>query len=398
MKKKVSFRLFLTVIWRSVCQVFSSIGKFFGCTGKGYGKVIWCIASTCMTLLLLCFTVFMVSGLCLKYSKHRKLCQYGWTDTSLSSRFVYQVNYYNDATRIYDRMTERAVMEDVDWVLAGAAFDSLVVFAKDGKRGYFNRFTGEVPIPADTYTRAWIFSEGLAAVCRKGKLQFIDRQGKVVIDKGYDLFSGGAEYVFTHGYCLVKNTRNGKTGLLDHEGNWALLPEYNSIELVDSVWIVANDKENAVLSPRLQPVLPFAPVVYSDGGGTIIAEGKDHVARRYSLEGELLDPFLLYNVTPLTYNENQLHRVEEKTFNDDGEPVTETASMSSVSVEMPARCCKYIVPDYHCGLMAPDGTRLTPPDFTDITALGPDLYLCEYGNGSRANILLNSKGEQVDRE
>ena len=30
MKKSISFRLFFTVLWRGICQVFRFLGKFFG--------------------------------------------------------------------------------------------------------------------------------------------------------------------------------------------------------------------------------------------------------------------------------------------------------------------------------------------------------------------------------
>lgn len=48
------------------------------------------------------------------------------------------------------------------------------------------------------------------------------------------------------------------------------------------------------------------------------------------------------------------------------------------------------------GLMSPDGKIITGPMSSDITAVGPDLYLCkdDMGNG----ILLNSKGERVELE
>lgn len=46
--------------------------------------------------------------------------------------------------------------------------------------------------------------------------------------------------------------------------------------------------------------------------------------------------------------------------------------------------------------MSPDGKIITGPMYSDITAVGPDLYLCkdDMGNG----ILLNSKGERVELE
>ncbi|MCR4848098.1 MAG: WG repeat-containing protein, partial [Bacteroidales bacterium] len=64
--------------------------------------------------------------------------------------------------------------------------DSLSVFCSStkGKRGYFNRFTGEVAVPAQ-YEKAWIFSEGMACVLDKGMLHFIDHKGQPLMGKEF---------------------------------------------------------------------------------------------------------------------------------------------------------------------------------------------------------------------
>lgn len=49
-----------------------------------------------------------------------------------------------------------------DWT-SSSPNDSLGVFCSKGKRGYYNSYTGKIVVEAQ-YRRAWIFSEGLAAV------------------------------------------------------------------------------------------------------------------------------------------------------------------------------------------------------------------------------------------
>ena len=49
-----------------------------------------------------------------------------------------------------------------DWT-SSSPNDSLGVFCSDGKRGYYNSYTGKIVVPAQ-YRRVWIFSEGLAGV------------------------------------------------------------------------------------------------------------------------------------------------------------------------------------------------------------------------------------------
>lgn len=106
------------------------------------------------------------------------------------------------------------MLDDVDWVAVSEDYDSLVVFSKDGKRGYLNRFTGKVSIEP-VYSRAWVFSEGLAAVEKDGKLIFIDHTGKTVIDKGFEADNSNLAYTFNGGYCKMKDNVNWNIGLID---------------------------------------------------------------------------------------------------------------------------------------------------------------------------------------
>ena len=55
-----------------------------------------------------------------------------------------------------------------DWT-SSSPNDSLGVFCSDGKRGYYNSYTGKIVVPAQ-YRRAWIFSEGLAGVQKNGHI------------------------------------------------------------------------------------------------------------------------------------------------------------------------------------------------------------------------------------
>ena len=70
-----------------------------------------------------------------------------------------------------------------DWTSASPN-DSLGVFCSDGKRGYYNSYTGKIVVEAQ-YRRAWVFSEGLAAVQKNGHIGFINRKGEVVIPFRY---------------------------------------------------------------------------------------------------------------------------------------------------------------------------------------------------------------------
>jgi len=79
-------------------------------------------------------------------------------------------NYY-----IKNLKEGQVTINNLDWAVAPRGKDSLGVFSKEQKRGYFNIYTGEAAIPA-RYEKAWIFSEGFAGVMRERKIGFIDER------------------------------------------------------------------------------------------------------------------------------------------------------------------------------------------------------------------------------
>ncbi|MBR0336804.1 MAG: WG repeat-containing protein [Ruminococcus sp.] len=88
-----------------------------------------------------------------------------------------------------------------DWTSASPN-DSLGVFCSDGKRGYYNSYTGKIVVEAQ-YRRAWIFSEGLAAVQKNGQIGFINRKGEVVIPFRYPYHGNPlTEFIFKNGHCV----------------------------------------------------------------------------------------------------------------------------------------------------------------------------------------------------
>ena len=115
----------------------------------------------------------------------------------------------------------------IDWTLRSRN-DSLAVFCSENKRGYYNMYTGEIAIPAQ-YRRAWIFSEGLAAVQKNGNIGFIDHKGNVVIDFLYPYHGNPlTEFVFDDGHCVVADA-DGKCGVIDRTGKWLIQPDYDTV-------------------------------------------------------------------------------------------------------------------------------------------------------------------------
>lgn len=144
----------------------------------------------------------------------------------------------NDGTyNLVNTETGKTLIKDisVDWVQTGN--DSLAVFSKDDKRGYFNVNTGEVIIEP-TFKHAWIFSEGLAGVVKNDMVGFINSKGETVIDFQYPYRGNSlSSFVFHDGRCVVANA-DQKIGAIDTFGNWIISPNYDEVSLAKDYAIV----------------------------------------------------------------------------------------------------------------------------------------------------------------
>lgn len=159
-----------------------------------------------------------------------------WNDRVLSDEC--RVCYYrNHKHRVYNVNSREYTTPKLDFIWGtDNAEDSLTVYANDGKRGFININTGKIVIDAkdNDYKKAWLFSEGLAAVVKGEKIGFINPQNELVIPfrpfYKDNLGRKGVAYLFHNGYCIMTNEK-GKVGLIDKSGNWTLEPKY------DEVWL-----------------------------------------------------------------------------------------------------------------------------------------------------------------
>lgn len=387
MNKKISFRLFVTVLWRGITQVFRSIAKLLGYKeGTSFSKIIWGIFSACFTILLaiITFIVLRVFFEEVVYNEWiRPHCtEIVYQETHLSNHIVVQDLYYHDKKRVYDENRNKVILKEVDWVITSDDKDSLAVFAQNDKRGYLNRFTGEVVLPP-VYTKAWIFSEGLAAVEWDNRLVFIDHSGTIKIDNQLDVHFNSPQYVFHDGYCIIENPVDGKIGLIDKQGNWALQPEYDEIVQTNKLWKVSKGHLYGLYSGELENMFPVDnPDIYV-GDSIIEVRFTDHTAKRFDYHGNVLVDFVIDRVENMHYPTTELSKPEAMDECSDGQVVYDVAN-----------CQKYMVRggryEEFYGLLSRDGKRITPPEYTSIDAIAEDLYLCQ-----PHGIILNGRGVQV---
>ena len=258
----------------------------------------------------------------------------------------------NDALTVYlyedgnvsvrDEATGKMTMKKVriEWT-QDSANDSLSVFCSDGLRGYYNAYTGRIVIPAK-YRRAWVFSEGLAAVQKDGNIGFLDHSGKVVIDFLFPYHGNPlTDFVFKNGVCVVANAE-GKCGVIDKTGNWVLPPEYSYVSAFRDY-----------------------AVVTADG-----------LRKQVSYDGTVLNSFVLDDIEQLVY----YHQTGGRYDYDEDE-------------------CYYT--DYFAyrtggrwGLMDSEMHRLTEPLYSSISAINGNLFRATLLD-NYSEVIINNKGETL---
>ncbi len=394
--KKVSVKMFFTVLWRGLCQ---ALGWFFGLFGYKrdgkFAKCVWGLFATSATVIVGIFAIALVcvvgEELYDKYHHRYHSCDDpDCYENTFISRDIYFHNHEDGKGYIFNIHTGEKTLKHVAWIAKPTGKDSLICFSDGKKRGYFSKNTGKVVIEPK-YNHAWIFSDGLASVEEDGYIKFIDGTGKAVIDKKMAYIPGMQGYVFHGGYCVVDTDDGEQCGLMDRSGKIILPLEYGSIYPTNDfkLWRVQKGEEMAVLDSELQPVIPLSECTIYIGEGTIDVTMPDHTIRKYDLQGTLINDFYITSVRTLEYEKDEiLYRT--RTHDDDGDeyavPFTE-----SYHPQATARLRAYVAGDGYEGLMTADGHKVTMPLYQDIEAIGPDLYLCTSTNYDK--VIVNGKGE-----
>ena len=245
---------------------------------------------------------------------------------------------------IKNTATGKVTIKDIklDWTTSSPN-DSLSVYCTEGKRGYYNAYTGEIAIPAQ-YRRAWVFSEGLAAVQKNGMIGFVDHKGRTVIDFKFPYHGNPlSEFTFKHGHCVAADT-TGKCGVINKQGEWIIKPEYDNVSAYEEYAIVS----------------------------------KAGVRMQVGYDGKVLNSFVLDDIDRLTYT------VQERYENREGE-------IEYLDKEIDTGLFSYRVGG-RCGLMDANCHRLTEPLYKSITAVAKNMFratLIDY----YSEVILNAKGE-----
>ena len=390
---------YIILFWHGLTGILSSIAEWFTVVlgmkdDSKYGKILRRTVGTCFATVMLLVTAAVV------WDFGRTACnRLNWSTSDyipsynnqyLSRSLTYHEGYDYDGY-VFNRDGEK-VIKNIRWIAKPLGNDSLICYCTGKKRGYFNMLTGEVVIKPN-YSHAWIFSDGLASVEEDGWIKFIDTTGKVVIDNHLPYLSNKDGYVFHNGYCAVHNAPGDRLGLIDKKGEWALKPEYFSITPIDSFWIVSNGKDKSVLDVSLKTVLPFTSSNVWISDGMIYASMPDHSVRTYSTQGELVEDFHISGTSQLMYETNEVYYPASKSYNEEGNLVSETSDSDISTRQAVAHCLRYQAELDWYGLMTPEGHIVTPPLYREIEAVGSDIYLCK--TDYQYGVILNGKGQKV---
>lgn len=240
--------------------------------------------------------------------------EYGrdYWDRTLSDNITLH-SFSDNKWRVYDKQTGEYTTDKINWLSEVPENDSLAVYALPNKRGYINVNNGRIVIDAEAndYRKAWVFSEGLAAVMKDDKIGFINAENEVVIPVQFDytdkcrMYDFG--YLFHDGYCIMTN-KDGDLGLIDTTGKWIVEPAY------DEIWaphesgyrIIVDNRKHGVLDSRGN-VIYLAEYGYVD----VLSEGfiltKGGKKWQVDFEGNTVQPFMFdgtyYLNYPVGYNE-----------------------------------------------------------------------------------------------
>ena len=288
----------------------------------------------------------------------------------------YHLEWYKGTVRIKSVETGKYMTPALNHIYDRNVKDTLTVFFHKNKRGFLDVYTGKIVIPA-LYDRAWIFSEGLGAVVKEGKLGFINKKGDVVIPFQFafqEHWTKRVDFLFKGGLCTVIDS-TGKHGLIDKTGKWVVMPHYDYINNPENgLRIVKKDRKYGVMDESLQWRLPIEyDWIMMEREGFIVRNNNEQ--QLLAMDGKtVLQPFVYNSTNILHYNSGKV--------NEAGEDIFVKSDYRKFSVNGKS------------GLMDNNGKVTVPAIYGNISALGNDLFSCKIVE-SNFYITINGRGEAI---
>ena len=377
MSNKITFKNWLANLGKGLWQAICWVGR---CLNPKYKTPFWRIIWSVLTICIVVATCIITH---VWYQMEREeLHRFGHKQRISNQLTFVKPRYSTKPGIIQNFITGEVIAKDIDWIALPADEDSLIVYSKDDKRGYSNRFSGEIAIPAK-YSKAWVFSGGVAAVAEGDSVYFIDHSGKAVNNKKFAYNPKNHGYVFHGDYCAMA-VDDGLMGLIDRNGNWAVEPKYQWIiseannfwraregDSQTGLWYALNDRAELVTE------IGYPEITISEDFG-IIATLPNHLQVSYGFDGTKSDKFLCRDLEKMYYDKDEWH--------EEGNKIIDATTLM-----------RYRMSDGYEGLCTVDGDIITEPIYWEIAPITKDTYLCKYKDAS-AGVIVNSKGEIVQHQ
>ena len=377
MSNKITFKNWLANLGKGLWQAICWVGR---CLNPKYKTPFWRIIWSVLTICIVVATCIITH---VWYQMERdELHRFGHKQRISNQLTFVKPRYSTKPGIIQNFITGEVIAKDIDWIALPADEDSLIVYSKDDKRGYINRFSGEIAIPAK-YSKAWVFSGGVAAVAEGDSVYFIDHSGKAVNNKKFAYNPKNHGYVFHGDYCAMA-VDDGLMGLIDRNGNWAVEPKYQWIiseannfwraregDSQTGLWYALNDRAELVTE------IGYPEITISEDFG-IIATLPNHLQVSYGFDGTKSDKFLCRDLEKMYYDKDE--------WDEEGNKIIDATTLM-----------RYRMSDGYEGLCTVDGDIITEPIYWEIAPITKDTYLCKYKDAS-AGVIVNSKGEIVQHQ
>lgn len=183
-----------------------------------------------------------------------------------------------------------------------------------------------------------------------------------------------------HGSLCVKSDGHAY-GLVDTTGKWVLEPRYSEIDHLSGLgeieyyWVLMAGDSLRLVDDNLREVIPMLEAYYVElcTDSTFVVSRYGVPSIRFSLTGERLPGYCFNEVSVPCYK-----------------------SVDGNLVPCPHNLVYSVGTDFQ-GLLSLDGTLLTEAVYSDIEALGPNIFKCEL-SATGQYILLDSGGKQIDKK
>ena len=335
--------------------------------------------------------IYVAVSICIAYMGYLNGYRY---KKDLSESVCVRIFCHRNEIRVYNYTTDSYTLKGLQWVADAPAKDSLTVFCRAGKRGFLNVNTGE-PVIGEQYDKAWIFSEGVAAVVRNGKIGFINSKNEIVLPFEYDYSNRNGwpiDYLFRSGYCTMTNAY-GACGLIDKTGKWVVDAKY------DCIWpphdgkyrIVKDGDKYGLLDENLEFIFPveYDNINYSYERGLFLC--KDGYKWQVDYDGTVLKPFVCDNMEHISYPSNSESYMLNNNYGDE-------SKVAELSYTFSEEYMSYEIGGKYGIVRKDNGKVVIPALYSEIDMVSPTLFKAKIDDSYGSWIFIDVHGRIIDNK